>query len=340
MNMNYWIPATCPSCGANMSVSKGRKDAHCPYCNSDCIASDAIAKFNATYMNNYINANNAYFGDTKKDFDIVAGTLKKYSGEAVDVVIPNTVEYIDFGAFEGQGIHTVTIPDSVTRIGYRAFSSCEKLTQVGLYKISSIGDYAFFGCHSLTEVFLYSALSEIGRMAFGGTNVKTIALGHKTKVKYCAFENTPLEKISIDESLSCFLDEKRWEYADSLWAFAGADHLKKIIFTDFCLTPKILEEEYEFDDKKEYDLMRKIFRGNKPFAEAINRRVDRCFDKRICPICRHRVEERSTATNWLFPAHTSVSPAHCPKCGLPMEDRYLYVADTRNPETYTYDDCE
>ena len=69
-----------------------------------------------------------------KVYDDYAGIVG-YIGEALDVVIPETldgysVKLIEMGAFYGVSAESITIPATVTEIGFDAFSFCEKLTQL------------------------------------------------------------------------------------------------------------------------------------------------------------------------------------------------------------------
>ena len=68
--------------------------------------------------------------------------------EITDLVIPNSVTSISFGAFNGcSGLKSVTIPNSVTSIGKSAFSDCTGLTSVTIpNSVTSIGGGAFGGC--------------------------------------------------------------------------------------------------------------------------------------------------------------------------------------------------
>jgi len=64
-----------------------------------------------------------------KYFVIENGVLKKYKGNDAEVVIPEGVTSIGYGAFYScENLTTITIPDSVTSIGESAFSYCKNLT--------------------------------------------------------------------------------------------------------------------------------------------------------------------------------------------------------------------
>lgn len=72
----------------------------------------------------------------------------------VSVVIPNTVTYIDYGAFVGcDSLISVTISNSVTYIGDYAFQNCYYLSSINIpNSVTTIGEDAFGGCKSLPVI--------------------------------------------------------------------------------------------------------------------------------------------------------------------------------------------
>ena len=75
-------------------------------------------------------------------------------GEVENFVIPNTVERIEDGAFDGCcKIMHITIPDSVIYIGEYAFCECSSLTSINIpSSVCCIGNFAFAYCKSLTTI--------------------------------------------------------------------------------------------------------------------------------------------------------------------------------------------
>ena len=58
-------------------------------------------------------------------FEIEDGVLKTYTGTATEVVIPEVVTSIGFGAFEDcSSLVRISIPEGVTSIGSCAFAGC------------------------------------------------------------------------------------------------------------------------------------------------------------------------------------------------------------------------
>ena len=104
--------------------------------------------------------------------DGTAVTIKKYIGEATDVVIPDTIEgkpvtKIYIMAFGATEIKSVDISDNIIDIDYAAFGHCENLESVRFGEnVKNIGEGAFASCTSLKEVYLPKKLESLGDKAF------------------------------------------------------------------------------------------------------------------------------------------------------------------------------
>ncbi len=92
-------------------------------------------------------------------------TITKYYGNAVNVVIPETLdgyEVVGIGAdaFSGNTyMRILTIPDGVTVIARGAFLACSNLSEVTLSKnLEEIGGYAFGDCDSLVSIEIPKSL--------------------------------------------------------------------------------------------------------------------------------------------------------------------------------------
>jgi hypothetical protein len=103
---------------------------------------------------------------------IVNGILIDGTTSKGDVIIPNSVKYINDSAFENcDDIKTVTMSNDVIGIGDRAFRSCDNLNLLILSdKISYMGREVFMWCISLKEVTIPSQLRKLPDLAFGDCN--------------------------------------------------------------------------------------------------------------------------------------------------------------------------
>ena len=133
----------CPKCG------KKNKEGwtYCPFCGVDLSEDEKI----------------------KAGFFIHDGTLVRYNGKEINVVIPEKVTVIDEIAFFNSGITSVEIPDGVREIGGSAFRYCGYLKEINLPdSVKTIGDCAFYNCASVRSVKIGSGLNDIGKAAFYG----------------------------------------------------------------------------------------------------------------------------------------------------------------------------
>jgi hypothetical protein len=88
--------------------------------------------------------------------------------------IPDSVINIDYGAFFGSDLTSVTIPDSVTNIGNIAFAFCHNLTSIIIpNSVTSIGKCAFKSCSGLTSIIIPDSVTSIGYHAFEGCSSLT-----------------------------------------------------------------------------------------------------------------------------------------------------------------------
>lgn len=175
--MKHLIPGICTQCGATLSVYKEKDAMVCPYCNTPFIVEKAIKIFNTTYIDNSASGQNAFAYNTKKDFEIIAGVLVRYTGMSLNVTIPNGVIAIGQGVFANTKIQSINMPESVTEIRIDAFRSCTNLKDVVLSSnVTKIRDYAFADCNNLENIILSSNLQTIGSCAFSGTKKLKLVL--------------------------------------------------------------------------------------------------------------------------------------------------------------------
>lgn len=129
------MPAKCPECGGLVEVNSENRAGLCQHCGQPFVVEDAINTFN-----NYFNVTNIYnttnqtshnysdgttvnvYEDTNKDFVIEAGVLKEYHGEAVDIVLPDTVLEISSECFIGMNLSSIRFPKSLKHLNNVAVS--------------------------------------------------------------------------------------------------------------------------------------------------------------------------------------------------------------------------
>lgn len=87
-----------------------------------------------------------------------------------DIVVPNSVDSIGNGAFEGcRSLTSVILPNSVKHIGYDAFEYCSNLTSIDIpNSVTSIGRFAFRDCSGLTSVIVHWKQPILLDMSYGG----------------------------------------------------------------------------------------------------------------------------------------------------------------------------
>lgn len=167
------------------------------------------------------------------DFDIRNGTLVKYLGTESDVVIPDGVTFIDYGAFgQRADIRSITMPNSVTTIGMFAFASCGietiKLSD-NLVKIWSsaftncknlryitipggvrvLEDGMFANCPQLERVVLAEGVEKIEHRAFADCkNLVSVRIPNTVKeIEYNAFFQCP----SLDGATKSKIDQLTYD---------------------------------------------------------------------------------------------------------------------------------
>ena len=131
--------------------------------------------------------------------------------EITNLVIPNSVTSIGYGAFEYcSGLTSITIPNSVTSIGNSTFEGCKGLTSVTIpNSVMSIGNYAFSGCSGLTSVTIPNSVTSIGNYAFSGCSALTsVTIGNSvTSIGSGAFYGcSALTSVTIGNSVTSIGD--------------------------------------------------------------------------------------------------------------------------------------
>lgn len=133
-------------------------------------------------------------------------TITKYTGDAKDIRIPETIEgmpvtKIGDRAFENKNLTSVEFPDSVTFIGFRAFFNNE-LTEIKLSKELKSIKSSSFAYNQLSKVTLPNKLEYIHSEAFYNNQIKTIKFPSTIKsIASAAFQKNNLTKLVLPKSI-------------------------------------------------------------------------------------------------------------------------------------------
>jgi hypothetical protein len=145
--------------------------------------------------------------------DVAGKRIIAYIGGASNPVIPDGMTSVGAGAFENKNIVSVTFPISVIEIGDGAFEGCEGLTTVNYrgtsaqWKAVAKGDvnYAIFEANVIcTDGAAPESVRWYGRSTISGN-----ALYVYDAIVSAVMNDTPKEKIELDESLKITLDDYR-----------------------------------------------------------------------------------------------------------------------------------
>lgn len=88
------------------------------------------------------------------------------SGETGAIRIPRGVTNINHYLFYMSTVHDVILPDTVKWIGFNAFENCYNLTKLDMTNLEEIGGSAFNNCTGLKSIVLGTNLKSIGNLAF------------------------------------------------------------------------------------------------------------------------------------------------------------------------------
>jgi len=108
-----------------------------------------------------------------EDFEIEDGELVSYYGEGGEVIIPDGVTSIGYGAFWGcEELTSVVIPEGVTLISMYTFMDCVNLERVSFPEsLTNIGPGAFDNCPKLKDVTIPAGVTILGLGAFNYGNL-------------------------------------------------------------------------------------------------------------------------------------------------------------------------
>lgn len=94
----------------------------------------------------------------------------RYCSGLAGITLGTGVTSIGNEAFKGCGLSNLVIPDNVITIGYGAFDSCSLVSVTIGNGVTSIGDGAFQGCTQLTRAVIGTNVTSIGWYAFQRCN--------------------------------------------------------------------------------------------------------------------------------------------------------------------------
>lgn len=160
---------------------------------------------------------------------IIDKVVRSCPKDAVNVVIPDGVETIDFTAFKDcEKLESVVIPDSVTVINNAAFEKCTSLKSVVIGSgVTKIPKYAFQCCTSLKKVEIPATVTEIDEYAFYECEaLESVVIGSGvTKIGDHAFSGGFSSCVSLK---SVVIGSSVKEIGD--WAFGGCKALEQVEF--------------------------------------------------------------------------------------------------------------
>lgn len=176
-----------------------------------------------------------------------------------EIIIPESITEIYWGAFEETGLKKIEIPDSVAYISADAFSDCDSmksavigdgviemggafrgcdaLEKVVLGKSIQYYDSAFYGCNSLKEVVFPEGFNGYGEDAFSSCeNLADVSLPESVQaIAYGQFRNcNSLEEFDLPENIrrvhAHAFDDSKWYdgqedgdiyFDDALYTYKG-----------------------------------------------------------------------------------------------------------------------
>ena len=189
-----------------------------------------------------------------KHMVVERGVLKKYSGTATEVILPDAVVSIGSRVFSGsKGVETIVFTPNVENIEREAFYQSRRLKSVvGLDGVKMIGKGAFFECESLESCELGNNVEYIDDEAFRGcSSLKTIKLPSNLKqLERAVFKGCiNLTEITIPEKIT-YISGSLFELCRNLAVVNLPDGIKRIETNAFygCTSLKELKLPSEIEE--------------------------------------------------------------------------------------------
>lgn len=160
-----------------------------------------------------------------------------YEAEMTSITLPEGLECIGQTAFQNGKLTSIVIPDTVTSMGAAAFTGCGNLTSVTLSKnLKEIPQSAFNAGSAtemaLKEVIIPEGVTTVGRQAFAGTHVESVALPSTlTTIAQGAFENHQMTEIAFPANL-----KEIGKYAFKISQETLNKKLEKVVLNDGLVT--------------------------------------------------------------------------------------------------------
>lgn len=151
------------------------------------------------FGSNIVKAQEQLLTKTVDGMVIENGVLKRYEGNASEIVVPEGVVSIGEYAFEYKDfVKSITLSESVTEIGSYAFFKCSNLQEVKIKgNIESIETNAFSVCEKLATIEL-SNVKRIGYNSFHGCkSLKAIELNAIESIDTSAFSVSGIERATL-----------------------------------------------------------------------------------------------------------------------------------------------
>lgn len=129
--------------------------------------------------------------DFEYEFLDIGAVITRYTGNATDVVIPDTIEgiavnKIGFLSFEAKfDVVSVTLPETLDVICEGAFMDCSSLTSINIPEsVTTIERSAFAGCTALESVVIPESVKTIEMEAFTACESMTSLTVYNPALKY------------------------------------------------------------------------------------------------------------------------------------------------------------
>lgn len=171
------------------------------------------------------------FNDEK--FVVSKNQLIRYTGEDNIVVIPEGIEDIGKGCFEGNlNLEKITLPNSLKIISRNAFLGCANLNEIVFGEnLSDIGAKAFMDCSMLKTLDIPSKLCSLGKNILTGTGVfndKKNWYNGMLVIDNCVFE------VDKDIEGTCIIPDECSTIAQ--YAFKDCEKIESVYMPDSVIT--------------------------------------------------------------------------------------------------------